>query len=56
MDLIDNGQTLLSGGASEDQTIRKWNWQTGELLSKIQVPNSSMYSLIIINLGEFFEK
>ncbi len=52
LDLIDNGgQILVSGGL--DRTIRKWNWKTGNLLSTIET-GSSIYSLAVINLGEYF--
>ncbi len=52
LDIIDNGgQTLVSGGGI-DQTIRKWNWTTGELLSTIET-GSSIQSLAVIYLGEY---
>jgi WD40 repeat protein len=52
LDLIDiGGQTLVSGG--DDGTIRKWNWRTGNLSSTIDT-GSSIWSLAVINLGEYF--
>jgi WD40 repeat protein len=52
LDLIDiGGQTLVSGGY--DGTIQKWNWKTGELLSTNNT-GSYIYSLAVINLGEYF--
>jgi WD40 repeat protein len=46
LDLLNNGQTLVSG--SLDQSIKLWNWSTGECLSTIQT-NSKVYSLIVLN-------
>jgi WD40 repeat protein len=50
LDLMDNGQTLISG--AYDYTIRKWNWKTGELLSTNITSPEATKSLAIINLGE----
>ncbi len=47
VDLINNGQTLVSG--SEDQTIKLWNWSTGECLSTIQTTGSFINALAVIN-------
>jgi WD40 repeat protein len=46
LDLL-NSQTLVSG--SQDQTIKLWNWSTGECLSTIQTQGSCIYSLAVIN-------
>jgi len=45
--LINNGETLVSG--SGDQTIRLWNWATGECFSTIKTPGSDITSLAVIN-------
>jgi WD40 repeat protein len=50
LDLMDNGQTLISG--AYDYTIRKWNWKTGELLSTNITSPDAPRSLAVINLGE----
>jgi WD40 repeat protein len=50
VDLLNNGQTLVSG--SFDQTIKLWNWSTGECFSTIQTPDSSIYSLAVINFEQ----
>jgi WD40 repeat protein len=46
VDLL-NSQTLVSG--SEDETIKLWNWSTGECFSTIQTPGSNIYALAVIN-------
>jgi WD40 repeat protein len=46
LDLL-NSQTLVSG--SQDQTIKLWNWSTGECLSTIKTTGSCIYSLAVIN-------
>ena len=46
VDLL-NSQTLVSG--SVDQTIKLWNWSTGECLSTIRTAGSDIESLAIIN-------
>jgi WD40 repeat protein len=48
VDSFNNGQTLVSG--SEDQTIKLWNWSTGECLSTIQTPGSYIRSLAVIQM------
>jgi WD40 repeat protein len=48
VDLL-NSQTLVSG--SRDQTIKLWNWSTGECFSTIQVPDSYIRSLAVINFN-----
>ena len=42
LDLLDNGETLVSG--SEDQTIKFWNWKTGQLLNSVNT-GSRIYAL-----------
>jgi F-box and WD-40 domain protein MET30 len=44
---MNNGQTLVSG--SFDETIKLWNWSTGECLSTLQTPGSTIRSLAVIN-------
>ena len=47
VDLL-NSQTLVSG--SQDQTIKLWNWSTGECLSTIQT-DSGISSLAVIDMN-----
>jgi WD40 repeat protein len=49
VDLL-NSQTLVSG--SIDQTIKLWNWSTGECLSTIQSPGSEILSLAVIDMNQ----
>ena len=49
VDLL-NSQTLVSG--SGDESIKLWNWSTGECLSTIQTPDSSIYSLAVIDMNQ----
>jgi WD40 repeat protein len=42
-----NSQTLVSG--SGDQTIKLWNWSTGECLSTIQTQGSRIYALAVFD-------
>ena len=49
LDLINNGQTLVSG--SYDQTIKTWDWRTGQCLSTVQT-NSYIFSLTVLNSKE----
>jgi WD40 repeat protein len=56
LDLIDNGQALVSGGYQlccgyGDGAIWKWNWTNGELLSTINTGNLGISSLAVINLS-----
>ncbi len=48
VDLL-NSQTLVSG--SLDQTIKLWNWSTGECLSTIKATGSVVYSLAVIKMN-----
>ena len=52
--LIDNhdGQTSTLVSGSLDNTIKLWNWSTGECLKTIQT-NSGIDSLAILNHGTF---
>jgi F-box and WD-40 domain protein MET30 len=53
MDLMNNGKTLVSGGQySENNTIKIWDWTTGECLSTIQTTGSDIYSLPVLNSYE----
>ena len=47
LDLLDNGETLVSG--SEDQTIKFWNWKTGQLMNSVNT-GSRIYALNTITL------
>ena len=46
LDLMNNGQTLVSGTFERDMEF--WKWSTGELLSKTQT-NSQIRSLAVVN-------
>ena len=48
IDLINNGQTLVSGSFSGDKTIKMWNWSKEECLATIQT-NSPVTTLTVIN-------
>ena len=48
LDLTNNGQTLVSGGYMGDQTIRLWNWSTGNWMYSI-ASYSDITSLVVLN-------
>jgi WD40 repeat protein len=50
IDLINNGQTLVSGSFNAE--IKLWNWSTDECLSTIQSTGSSINSLAVININQ----
>ena len=47
LELINNGQLLISGGSNTDKTIKTWNWQTGECLSTTNT-NEDMRSFALL--------
>ena len=58
LDLLSDGQTLVSGGYN-DQTIKLWNWKTGECLNTINTglgirSLATIKSKIVSTLSLFF--